>query len=125
MHEVEFYVLANGRVPVEEYFAKMQLADFKKMSARIERAAESGIPTNPEHAKEFVFRERGAQWRLREFKTLHDRVFWCPLPGGTEIVLTHAFPKRGQATPVAEKRTAADRMDLLRAEFSEGMDHEL
>ncbi|HMS58896.1 MAG TPA: type II toxin-antitoxin system RelE/ParE family toxin [Tepidiformaceae bacterium] len=105
----------NGTAPAEEYLGGMQLQAYKKLVARIERAADNGIPRNPEHAREFTFREGGHAWLVREFKVFGHRITWDWGPGG-ELVLLHGFTKQSDSTPKTELRRAARFIESLREE---------
>jgi len=112
LHEVAFLVLEDGDAPAEIYLKRMQLPPYKKLVARIERAANNGIPINTEQARQFQTPEG---WTIRELKIFGHRMIWDWGPRG-EIVLLHGFAKKPDETPRNELQRAVTLIELLRHE---------
>ena len=94
-HKILAYVDADGTCPVEDFLDSLQVADRKKMVARIMFTAEHGPPRNREQNKPV----EGT--KFFELKTAGHRVFWR-WSRTNDVVLMHGFVKRQERIPASD-----------------------
>jgi phage-related protein len=106
---VRFYRTEQGNEPVREWLKDLPVVDRKTVGDEI-RAVQFGWPVG----MPLVRKVRRELWEVRvRLDGRTARVFFTMFDG--EAVLLHGFIKKSRQTPVADLRTAVERMTRLHA----------
>ena len=102
-----FYTNARGDRPVEQYIDTLQPSEAVRVVQALELLAEFGTRLRMPHVRAM---EGSDLWELRiRARGNQHRIFYVAI-AGREMLLLHAFMKKGQRTPRRELRTAEQRL---------------
>ena len=114
MWALVFFETGNGRRPVEEYLAKLGTKEKTRVRFGLELLEQLGLELRAPHVKSMG----NKLWELRIRGQRQHRIFYFAFTGKT-LILLHAFTKKTQQTPAAEKETAMRRMNDWKERMSQ------
>jgi phage-related protein len=106
--EIRFYTKANGKMPVLEFIQKLIPDDKAKILVLLDELGKNGLETQRMQFKQFTGVKK--LWEIKiKGKGGNYRIFYVHIEKNI-LMLLHAFQKKTQRTPIAEKEIVIKRL---------------